>query len=331
MAAINIYDEEKMARLLYVQKAQGIDFNLDLDWKRSIDLNKLLLPLGDNTSLFPQLSQEQRLVVSQMIGLVVAATISELEDVAYKLKGPTWENVLRKYPINPEIYEMGELFYEDEKKHSEGFKRYIDLFAEKVNVDPLELRQLLPSSQNSLSEKIYHLNSLAGGMAIWWLIAAVEEESILIFNYMRKCKSEIDPLYYDLHKAHYEEEIRHKSYASIMLQVNSEFAGVPQQLIFKNIDFILAEILNLTWTFNQLYKLKNLSLLKSAHPFFKTLADLRPFLEGRNSMEIIHSFFTSAPYIKDMFQLSEHGHVRQMLERFGTKRIPLSFFKQRVS
>jgi len=331
MAAINIYDEEKIARLLYVQKAQGIDFNQDIDWKRSIDLNKLLLPLDQNALLFPNAGQEQRLVISQIIGLVVAATISELEDVAYKLKGPTWENVLRKYPVNPEIYEMGELFYEDEKKHSEGFKRYIDLFAERVNVDPFELRQLLPSSQNTISKKVYELNSLAGGMAIWWLIAAVEEESILIFNYMRKCKSDIDPLYYDLHKAHFEEEIRHKSYASIMLQINSEFAGIPRNLIFKHVDFILAEILNLTWTFNQLYKLKNLSSLKSAHPFFKTLSELRPQLEGRGSMEIIHSLFTSAPYIKDMLHLSENGHVRQMLEHFGTKRMPLGLFKQRVS
>ncbi len=331
MAAINIYDEEKIARLLYVQKAQGIDFNLDIDWGRSIDLNKLFLPLDHSNLLFPEAGEEQRLVISQIIGLVVASTISELEDVAYKLKGPTWEKVLRKYPVNPEIYEMGELFYEDEKKHSQGFKRYIELFAAKVNVDPKDLKQLLPSSQHSVTEKIYQLNSLAGGMAIWWLIAAVEEESILIFNYMRKCKADIDPLYYDLHKSHYEEEIRHKSYASIMLQVNSEFAGIPQNLIFKNVDFILAEILNLTWTFNQLYKLRNLNNLKSAHPFFKTLSDLRPSLEGRGSMEIMHSLFTSAPYIKDMFHLSEHGHVRQMLERFGTKRMPLGFFKQRVS
>lgn len=327
MATIDIYDEEKIARLLFVQRAQGIDFSLDLDWSKSIDLNKSFLPLDHNAILFPKATEEQRLVISQFIGLVVAATISELEEVAFRLKGPTWENVLRKFPVNPEIHEMGELFYEDEKKHSAGFKRYIDLFAGKVNVDPNDLKELLPSSDKTMSSKIYHLNSMAGGMAIWWLIAAVEEESILIFDHMRKSRSEIDPLYYDLHKAHYEEEIRHKSYASIMLQINSEFARVPHAIVLKKLDFILAEVLNITWTFNQLFKVKNLKKLSSAHPFFKVLAELEPLLRDRSSLSVIHHLFTTAPYIKDMLHLSEHQHVRHMLDRFGAKKIPLHYFK----
>lgn len=323
MSVIDVFDEEKIARLLHVQKAQGIDFNRDINWSQSIDLNKALLPLDSHAILFPDANPEQRLVISQLMGLIVAATIAELEDVAVRLKSYTWENVLRKYPVNPEIYEMGELFYQDEEKHSRAFKRYIDLFAEQVNVDPKDLAEFLPSSNRSFSEKMYKLNSKAGGMAIWWLIAAVEEESLLIFDHMRKDKHKVDPLYYELHKCHYEEEIRHKSYAAIMLQINDEFAKTPQALILKKLDFIFAEILNITWTFNQLFKIKNLSKLSNHHPFFKTLSGLSDILEDRNSLEVMNALFTTAPYIKNMLHLSEHKHVKIMLDRFGAKKIPM--------
>jgi predicted metal-dependent hydrolase len=322
MSKIDIYDEEKIARLLYVQKAQGIDFNHDINWNQSIDMSKGFLPLDDNAILFPEADSSQRLVISQLLGLIVASTISELEDVAYKLKGATWENVLRKYPVNPELFELGEHFFEDEKKHSLAFKHYINLFAEKVDVDPKDLKDLLPSSDNSFLSKIYHLDSMAGGMAIWWLIAAVEEESLLIFNHMRKSKESIDPLYYELHKCHYEEEVRHKSYASIMLEINTQFARVPHAFILRKLDFILAEVLNLTWTFNQLFKLRSLKRLKNHHPFFQTLSGLSTHLENRNSLEVMYKLFNSAPYIKDMLHLSEHMHIKLLLERFGVQKIP---------
>jgi hypothetical protein len=321
---IDIYDEEKISRLLHVQKARGIDFDHDINWSQSIDISKSLLPLDSNAILFPDANPEQRLVISQLMCLIVAATISELEDVALQLKIPTWEKVLRKYPVNPEIYELGKHFYEDEQKHSRAFKRYIDLFAESVNIDPIDLKCFLPKGEQSLSSKIYKLNSLAGGMAVWWLIAAVEEESILIFDYMKNMKGDVDPLYYQLHKCHYEEEIRHKSYASIMLKINQDFARTPQALLFKKLDFIIAEILNITWTFNQLFKIKQLKKLSNHHPFFKTLAGLSEILENRSSLEVINTLFTSAPYISQTMHLSEHQHIKSMLDRFGAINLPVS-------
>ena len=319
---IDIYNEEKISKLLHVQKVHGINFDNDIKWNQSIDLSKSFLPLDNNAILFPEANLEQRLVISQLMGLIVAATISELEDVACQLKKPTWENILCKYPVNPEIYEMGELFYEDEEKHSRAFKRYIDLFAEQVNVEPKDLKEFLPISKKSFSRKIYKLNSLSGGMAIWWLIAAVEEESLLVFDHMRGSKDIVDPLYYDLHRCHYEEEIRHKSYAGIMLSINNEFSKTPMASIFRKLDFIIAEILNITWTFNQLFKIKNLKKFKNHHPFFNTLSGLSDILKNRNSLEVMNTLFTTAPYIKEMLHLSEHKHIKIMLDRFGAMSIP---------
>lgn len=326
MSAIDIYDEDKIARLLHVQKVQGIDFMQSIDWSSSIDLQKPLLPIDANALLFPEANDEERLVISQVMGLIVASTISELEEVAIGLKGPTWDKVLDKYPVNPEIRELGELFYEDERKHSIAFKRYIDLFAEKVNVDPDDLRKFLPTSQK-LARSMYQMNSYFGGMAIWWLIAAVEEESILIFNQMKQDKANIDPLYFAVHKAHYEEEIRHKSYASIMLQINHDFSHTPLAFGLKKVDFFLAEVLNITWTFSQLYKVKALTSFKNHHPFFKTIAGLEKVLTKKSSLETFDVLFNQAPYTRDMLNLSEHKHIQLLMNRFGALKTPVQRMK----
>lgn len=323
MQEIDIFDEVKLARLLEVQKTHGWDLEKDINWSSGVDLSKSLLPMNKNSILFPNATKEQRLVISQLMGLIVASSISQLETIANDLKEPTWNRFLRKYPVNPELFELGEHFYEDEMKHSIAFSRYIDKFALEVNVDPSDLKQFLPQANNSMAGQIYKLNSLAGGMAIWWLIAAVEEESILFYRYIKDMQEHVDPLYYQIHKLHFEEEVRHKSYAFMMLKVHEEFSTTPQSLLLKKLDFIIAEVLNMTWTFNQLFKVRNLKKFKNHHPFFDTLSTLGDVLGQRNPLEVINCLFNDAPYISDSLHMAEQKHVKQLLDRFGVPSIPL--------
>ncbi len=309
--------------MLQVQQAQGWDLEQDLAWDQGVDLSKFLLPIEKKSSFFPKASLDERRVISQILGLIVASSIAEMESIADELKGPTWERLLKKFPVNPELYELGTHFFEDEKKHSQAFRRYIDTFAHALNVDPADLKSILPQSNKTLLKQVFKLNSLAGGMAIWWLIAAVEEESIMFFKYIRGHKENIDPLYYNLHRLHFEEEIRHKSYAFMMLKVHEEFASTPQALFLKKLDFIVAEILNLTWTFNQLSNLKRLKQLQSHHPFFKTLLSLSETLGQRNPLEILNGLFHEVPYISNTLHLSEQKHIKDLLDRFGVASIPM--------
>lgn len=319
---MDLYNEEKLSRLLHIQKVKGWDLEQDFNWSAGVDLSKHLLPLDNNAILFPNASAEQRLVISQFMGLIVASTIAQLEEVANRLKGPTWEKVLDKYPVNPEMYDLGEHFFEDETKHSQTFNRYIDLFAKEVNVEPGLLKEFLPSTKDSMLKHIYRLNSLAGGMAIWWLIAAVEEESILFYELIRNVKDQVDPLYYQIHRLHYEEEIRHKSYANLMLQLNKDFSKAPTALILQKIDFIIAEVLNISWTFNQLFKTKKLKQLAGKHEFFDTLSGLTDSLHGLNSFDILRTLFTTAPYISNTLNLSEHSKLKEMMKRYGAYSVP---------
>ena len=323
MKEIDIYNEALLSRQLEVQSVNGWNIEKDLNWDQGIDLSKFLLPLDEGSILFPNADKSQKRVISQLMGLIIASTISELEKIAYELKGPSWDRFLRKHPISPEFRKLGEHFYEDEQKHSKAFSRYIDKFALELGVEPNDLKQLLPQSNQTIQGQIFKLNSMAGGMAIWWLIAAVEEESILFYKYIKEMKSDIDPLYYQLHKLHFEEEIRHKSYAFMMLKAHEEFSSIPNKLFSKKLDFIIAEVMNMTWTFNQLFKVRNLKKFKNHHPFFKTLDSLSDILGERNPLEIINCLFKNAPYISTTLHMGEQQHIKQLLDRFGATSIPL--------
>ncbi|WP_127716028.1 hypothetical protein [Halobacteriovorax sp. HLS] len=319
----DIYDERKLARQLQIQKKKSWDFDKDIHWEMGIDLNKSLLPLDNNRALFPNASQEELKVISQLMGLIVASTISQLEEVACKLKVPVWEKFLNKHPVNPELFALGEQFFEEEKKHARTFKRYINMFASEVNIDPDDLSSILPSSENSSIEKIYTLNSNMGGMAMWWLISAVEEEAILFYHFLHEVKDSVDPLYYQIHRCHFEEEVRHKSYAQMMLEVHKEFESGPVSQMFKKVDFITAEVLNMTWTFKQLLKVKKLKKYKNHHQFFATLSKSIDHISNMSYYQLMHTLFNSTPYISHTLHLSEHKHVKEMLSRYKGLKLPI--------
>lgn len=331
MKAPDLYDEKKLARQLQMQRRLTWDLETRLDWSLGVDLTKPLLPLDHDNILFPEADPEQRLVISQLMGLIVASTIAQLEQIANDLKGPTWERVLNKYPVNPEFYELGLQFYREEAKHAVAFNRYIEMFSTALGVEPDDLKRFLPEANKAFYKKAYALNSVAGGMSLWWLVTAVEEESVVIFRYMERFKERIDPLYFQLHRAHFEEELRHKSYALMMLQLFEEFSGVKRSLLFKKLDFFMAECLNLTWTLGELFKIKGLRKFKNHHPFFKTLDGLMDTLGKRSGLGILHTLLTSAPYISDTLRLSDHDHVRVMLQRFGALQAPLPHRRQQRS
>jgi hypothetical protein len=298
-------------------------FEEDINWSGGIKHSKMLLPLDKNNIIFPKASDEQKLAISQFMGLIVASTISQLEAVAIRLKGPTWDKPLRKFPVNPEFRELGEEFYDEEMKHSKAFDKYIEVFASSLDIEPAELKSLLPSTNNSALHHIYKLNSMAGGSALWWLVSAVEEESILFYNIINQSREHIDPLYYQVHRCHFEEEIRHSSYATMMIEIYNQLQNPFSRRVSHKIDFLLAEVLNMTWTFSQLIKVNKLKQLKTKNPFFDVLLSTISMLEGRSPLELVNTLFTEAPYISSNLQLSNHKQVSIMLNKYGCTKLPL--------
>ena len=319
-----MYAEDELKKSLLHQQKHAWDIEKDINWNLGVDLNRFLLPLDKKNVMFPEATEDQRLAISQFLGLLVAGAIAELEKVLILCKEPCWNKVLRQYPVNPELYDLGEEFIAEEEKHAKAFDRYIDSFASAVNVDPEDLRQLLPTVNEKLIQPVFKWDGLLGGMALWWVVAAVEEESIEIFKLMRPHKKSIDPLYYNIHKLHFEEEMRHASYAFLMLELFAERAGSPIEKVLKKVDFLLSEVVQVTWTFQQLFKLGRLKKLRSQHKFFSDLYDVIELLKDKRPFEVIHTLFTEAPYISLILNPASHKQVRQALTNSKRFKIPRS-------
>jgi len=326
MRKLDIFDETALGRMCHVSKAKAWTLS-DIDWNRSVDYTKFLLPLNKDNLFFPDASEEQKLAISQLMGLIVASTIAQHEQVANELKLPAWEKPLRKHPINPEFMELGENFFEEEAKHSYVFNRYIDKFATGLGIESAELRQILPSTKNSALAHVYKMNSYAGGAALWWLVAALEEESVLFYKMISASQSPIDPLYKQIHRLHFEEEVRHKSFAPMMIDFYKQFHCTTKKQVLHKVDFILAEVLNITWTFSQLIKLKDIRELKKKAPFFDVLSTTMDMLYRKNPHQLLKEIFTSTPYISSNLQLSNHEQISSMIEHYDPLKLPIPLLK----
>lgn len=290
-------DFESLSRQVRLQRKLAWDLDKDIPWHLGVDPNRPLLPLDDHSIAFPGASAEQQLALSQLMGLIVNATISEMEDALPNLKHAGWLRLLREFPVGPEMEELGELFFDEEAKHARAFSKYLDLFCGAVNVERRDLDRLLPKAFGSYFQKAITSNALHGGHAFWWVVASVEEVSIAIYHQMLRNRQAIDPLYLALHRRHLEEESRHANYAFLMLNLVSRKPSSMREHFHRKVDFVLAQLAGGPWVVSELYKFFEVKHLKGVHPFFDTLASCIPLFERMSKPELVRRMFFAAPYV----------------------------------
>jgi len=279
------------------QKKHAWNMERDILWGKGISGDKYFVPLDEKNIAFPGASEEQKIAISQLLGLIINQTISEMESSLPKLKLLAWENKLKKYPINPEMIELGELFFQEEKKHAESFHRFQEIFCMQNNIDPKDLNKLLPQAINSNFLNAIIWNAQSGGSAFWWLVAAVEEVSINIYKSINQKRGEIDPLFFELHKKHTEEEIRHENYAFLMLELDHLDRNGFRERLTKRTDLLIAETVSVPWILTELTKIFRLKKLKMHSPFFQTLESCLPLLEKTSASQLIKDLIFTSPYI----------------------------------
>lgn len=292
-----------------LQRQHAWDLEDDIRWQRGIDTQRFFLPLDREAIAFPGASAEQSLALSQLLGLIVNATVAEMENVAHKLRDVAWADVLRSYPVNPEMFELGELFFAEEAKHARVFERYNQLFCETTGVDPHSLKKILPQAYGSAFQKAIHRNAKAGGHAFWWVVSVVEEESVLIYQQIYRHRRAIDPLYYELHRKHFEEEARHTNYAFLMLElIRRRVSGLGMR-VHKSMDLFYSEMFSTGWILSELHRVMQVSKMKHEHEFFAVLASCVPLMQSMPRAELIHRLFVSAPYISSILNRRYHKHT----------------------
>lgn len=322
MKNLNIYDEVALAKLTELQRKNAWDLEKSIDWHSGIDLNKPLVALDDEALFFPGASQEQRLAISQLMGLIIATCICEMEECLLRLKKISWHDILNQYPVSPEFCELGEQFFEEETKHSTAFRRYLHHYAVGLSVDPEELRKTLPLVEKTKSEWMLKKNIEGGGMAFWWIVAQVEQEFLLLYHSMVPHKKNLEPLYFTLHQKHFEEEARHAPFPYLMLELLSTRVQRPLQMVHNKVDLAVSQVLQLFWAGHSLNRSRSVKKLANKAPLFKVIADVMPHLEKQPPWRIIWDFITSAPYVSPLVNPKYHPKISIFAKKMGAWSLP---------
>jgi hypothetical protein len=289
-----------------------------VDWSRGVDPSRPLLPLDDSAVAFPGASREQELALSQLMGLIINSTVSEMEDSLPRLKFDGWERILRNYPANPELWELGELFFEEEAKHARAFGRYLEKFCEASGIDRDDLEILLPKAFGSNFQRAITNNAATGGHAFWWVVASTEEISINIYHQIHRAKESVDPLYWQLHRKHLEEESRHANYAFLMLSLVENQPVSLQNALHRKMDFLFAQLVGAPWVVSELYKFFRVKEIAHKNPFFAVLASCIPLYEQMSLPEKLRRMFLSAPYISWFLNPHYRRLHRSAADRLGS-------------
>lgn len=307
-----------------VRRQEKYAWNLesDIPWEIRVDPSRELVPLDKDAIFFPGASAEQRLAISQLMGLVINSTIAEMENVITRLKDSGWANILRSYPVNPEMWELGELFFQEEAKHAIAFFRFNAAFADELGIDPKDLDRLLPKAFGSYFLNLTRKNARTDGHSFWWTVASVEEVSIELFRQIQSHKDHLDPLFYAVHKRHMEEESRHHNYAFLMLDVIDRRATTFSRLFHRKTDLLFSQIFSTGWLLAELHRVFDAAKLQHKHPFFKTVASALPLMNQLGWATIAKRLFRSSPYISLVINTRNHDRTMLSAQRHNAWQLP---------
>lgn len=316
-----VFNEEAVLKQLNLQKSLAWDIDKDILWG-PIDLTKFLVPLDDEALFFPEATYEQRLAISQMMGLVMASAICEMEDSLMRLRPKCWEELIQEHPVNPEFKALGDQFFLEEEKHAASFRRFILRFCQDMGLDPDELRSVLPLVEQTKTEWFLEKHLSSGGAAFWWIIAEVEQEFLYLYHSMRPFAKQLEPLHFQIHKRHFEEEVRHLSFPHLFLKLISERQEGGIMAALRKTDLVFAQGLKVTWTAATLKRLMKIEEKKNQHEFYRTLASVLPMMKQQNLLELSWKLLVKTPYISSFMNHRYHNKFSHIIEELGVWSLP---------
>ncbi len=304
-------NEVQLGRKLALQTHMEWDILKDIDWSQGVDLDKDLLPLSPLAKEFTERHEISTRSVSWMFGLLATSAISEHERVLNDLHN-TWESGLRKDFASLQLLQLGNQFFKEEMKHSEAFKMYLEHSAIFLNLKIGELKSFLPRyTESSLAARLYRKDLMTGGSALWWTVATTEEESIELFRMLNKNADRTDPLFYQLNKLHYEEEIRHSSFSYMMIDFYSS-----KQSRSRNISsYLLARSLQTVWVCQQLKRLRNVHQFADRHPYLSEMSRFVKTLEEVPFFRKMKLLYQDNGYVSMMLKPENHMRIRKQISK----------------
>jgi len=326
MSHVNLYDEKSLLKLLKLQKKHNWDLETSFNWDAPIDLEKPLVALDKQAFLFPGASKEQRIVISQMMGLLIASAIASMEDFLIAQEKPCWHDIYQKTPVSPEFVDLGNHFFEEEKKHSLSFKRYIEKFAHQVNVDLDDLQSILPKIENTLAESALMNNLKSGGHAFWWLVVIAEQVFLNIYFNLKPFQKHIEPLYYDLHKKHFEEEAKHAPFPYLLLELLIDRHPHPTNMLHAKADLAFAQLIQTSWTLGALNRIKKVNHLSDKNSFFRVLKDVLPLMDKIGPIKVLWKLLSETPYVSSFVNPGSAKKIQRFAQGYGSVSLPFPVY-----
>lgn len=329
MSKVTLYDEKSISKLITLQKDNHWDLEKSIPWSDGINLDKYLIPLDDDAILFPGISLEQRKALSHLFGLVICASIFEMEETLLKLRKEAWVQFYESIPVSPEFVELGDLFFEEEQKHSQCFKRYSELYANTVGIDYQDLRDILPIIDQTKTEWILKQQLKRKGASFWWIVATVEQEFLLLYHSMKPHKEILDPLFFTLHKLHFEEEARHAPFPFLFIDLIKERNPTLLRPMFNRMDLGFAQALQTAWTLSSLKRLNKIKKLKLKHEWFADLEFIINEMNEKSRIKSIWTLMTSAPYLASLLNPNAHRKLVNYADRQGAWMLPFPEYQHK--
>ena len=244
---LDVGDPERIRRHTDLMRRKQWDLENDFDWRSPIDVTRPLLPPRAVDRMFPGLDPDERLALAQILGIVVIQIFSDAERFLSKTRDELWPDFERQFAGHPALLELGTQFFDEERKHAEMFRRYVDLWLVARGLDPVRFHATRPRFSESWQHRVVLRNARRGGLAFWWLVLLAEEESPLIYEALEEDAGEIEPLYLSLHRKHFEEEARHATFAYTAMAYLADGMGASRAALHRRTDVILCQVLQ--WSF----------------------------------------------------------------------------------
>lgn len=273
------------------------DFNEGIVWHEGVNLSLNLLPVEKKGKVLSSFSDKEVHAFSWALGLLAASAIKEHEKVLNELREVAY----------PEGKLEGLQFFLEEAVHSQAYTDFLAMSAAEMNLSLEELLSFLPKyERNSIITKIYEFEAAIGGRAIWWTVAATEEESIRLYQKLSPHKSSTDPVFFTLNHAHFIEESRHSSFSYKMLKRKGNF--------LTKFSFGLSRVLQTAWLMKELSSFKNVRNFRNRHPMLETMAVISEKFEALPLKEKLTLLFRDISYTKMLSQPESHPRLLRALK-----------------
>jgi len=278
------------------------DFDGGIPWQKGLDFSRGLLPVDQDSEFFSSLEDNEKHAASWALGLLAASAIKEHEQILNELRPIAY----------PENEAQGLKFFLEEAVHSAAYQRFLDMAAASLNLTKDELSSFLPKfRKSSLPAILYALEGKLGGNAIWWAVAATEEESIRLFQKISPHREETDEVFYSLNHLHFLEESRHSSFSYQMIYTKKG----PLKNFLRKFSFGTSRILQTLWLFQELNSFKKVKLLRHRHPILENMAKVSEKLEALSFVEKMNLVLKDISYTRMMTRPELHPRLRRALEK----------------